>query len=144
MVDVTRADGVRRPVTGTTWRTRAARHAFWNFAWIGILVLSAGWIWYGMAFEEEQSEQGKALSAGMTMAGTGMLLGGIPLILLHVIGLAILVTIAVRNRHPRWTGVLLAVVCVAVASLIGIAAGQLLYSGRLFEMSADHPVPFVP
>jgi len=82
------------------------------------------------------------LSAGTTMAGFGELFGGIPLVLAHFVGLAVLLTLgwwAYGRSGSAW-----AVVAVAVASVIGIGIAQLLWGGQLFELGIDNYDRYVP
>lgn len=104
-----------------------------------IVLLAAGWVWCALAFEEEFSEESKAQAAGTTMAGLGATLGLIPVLVLHVLVL-IGVFLAIR---AGWRGivfsVLVALVVVAVLSLPGFIAAQLLAGGSMFE-----PPVYVP
>ena len=50
-------------------QSKGARIAFWLIAGFGIVASAIAWAWYGMAQEEAQSEQGKAVAAGTSMAG---------------------------------------------------------------------------
>jgi ABC-type uncharacterized transport system permease subunit len=113
---------------------------------IGVLVMIVAWLWFGAAYEEEMSEQPKALGAGTTMAGTGALFGGVPLALAHAAGLVTLAAIAVSGRAKRWTGFVYAVLAVTLASSIGILVAQLFWSGQLFLMGVGAPglVPSTP
>lgn len=119
-------------MTTTAYVPERSATKFWIFASIGILVMVIAWCWYGFAQVEAESEQGKALTAGTTMDGFALTFGGIPLIAAHVIGLAILMP----HGWQRWRlpGLVYGLVAVAVASVIGIGAGQLLFEGQLFEV----------
>lgn len=112
--------------------SRGSRAGFWSVAVLGIPAAAIAWTWYGFAQYEAQSEQGKALSAGTTMAGFGELFGGIPLVLAHGVGLAVLLTLG-WFAHGR-SGIVLSLVCVAAASVIGMGIAQLLWGGGLFEL----------
>ncbi|KAM9872695.1 hypothetical protein [Leucobacter aridicollis] len=114
----------------TAFPQRATR--FWVYTGIGVLVMSVAWCWYGLAQLEAESEQGKAVTAETTMDGFALAFGGIPLIAAHIIGLAILLPLG----WQRWRlpGLAYGLVAVAVASVIGIGAGQLLFGGELFEV----------
>lgn len=111
---------------------------------LGVVVAVVSWVWFGMAFEEEMSDQPKAVSAGTTMAGFGFQFGTVPLLVAHSVGLLVL-GLTVFPRQPRtvraWGH---AVVSVAVASLIGMLVAQALYGGRLFLMGIDAADVFVP
>ncbi len=114
--------------TGTLRRTRS----FWVFSCIGVLALSVAWCWYGLTQLEAETEQGKALAAGTTMEGFAVTAGGIPLLIAHLIGTAVLLRLG--WRFWRLPGLAYGVLAVAGASLIGIGAAQLLFSGELFEV----------
>lgn len=115
-----------------------AQWAFWLVAALGTVVLCLAWVWYGLAFSEEMSEQCKALAADNTMQGTGLLFGGVPLVLAHLLVLIPLLAIGSRTHSTRARGIMRAIVATAVASGIGIAVSELLWSGSLFTMSAAH------
>ncbi|MFF2274115.1 hypothetical protein ACFVTX_17705 [Agromyces sp. NPDC058136] len=115
---------------------RSASTRFWVFAAWGILTATGAWLWYGLAQFESQSEQCKALAAGTTMAGFGELTGGIPLVLLHLLGLGALVPLG--WRQDRWDGVMRAVIAVLVASVIGIGITQILLGGELFQLGVNN------
>ncbi|WP_193750717.1 hypothetical protein [Leucobacter chromiiresistens] len=91
-----------------------------------------------MSLVEEAHEQGKAEAAGRTMAGFAATVGGVPLVLAHVIGLVLLSRIGWRVW--RGAGLAYAALAVAAASIVGIGVGQLLFGGNLFYTA---PV-FVP
>lgn len=116
--------------------SRGSRVAFWVVASLGVVASAVSWVWYGMAQEEAQSEQGKAVSAGTSMAGFAELVGGIPLVLAHLVGLGLLLIFGWGGYRKR--GVVLAIAAVAVASIIGILCAQLLWAGELFELGIDN------
>src|SRR5699024_8279265 len=91
--------------------------AFWLFAVVGVFVMIAAWFWFGLAYFEEQTEQCKAPNAGATMDELGALFGALPLVIVHLISLAILCPIAMKGRRSLRSGAVLAVIAVAVASL---------------------------
>ncbi|MCI9859272.1 hypothetical protein [Microbacterium proteolyticum] len=117
---------------------------FWLFNVTGVVAMIAAWVWFGMAFEEEMSEQPKAVSAGTTMAGLDASLGIPPLVLAHVIGLGLLGFTAFPGRRRTGRVWIWAVASVTVASLIGLLVAQWLYAGRLFLMGADGQSTIVP
>jgi hypothetical protein len=128
-------------VTGTPHRaqpqtSRAARARFWVVAALGPLAASVAWAWYGVAQEEAQSEQGKALAAGTTMAGFGEVFGGVPLVFAHVAGVVALGLLGWMGYRARGIG--FAFVAVFIASLIGIGVAQWLYGGELFELGINN------
>ncbi|MDN3495822.1 hypothetical protein QL996_07780 [Planococcus sp. APC 4015] len=123
-------------------RPRRGRNDFWVVAALGALASSISWTWYGFAQFEAQSEQGKALSAGTTMAGFAELLGGLPLALAHFVGIA---TLAVLGWHSyRGRGIVLAIVVVLITSAIGIGVAQVLWAGELFQLGIDTTNTIVP
>lgn len=132
---------VREP--SGAWHSAGGLAAFWSVAAIGPFVLCVAWVWYGFAFFEEMTEQGKAVAASNTMAGLGLMVGGIPLIVAHLIVLWPLLVLGANYYSRRGVGILLAVVAVAVASAAGIAVGELVWTGNLFAMSAAHADTFV-
>ncbi len=133
------------PTSGRRATTRsnadATRTQFWVVAGLGPLAAIIAWGWYGFAHAEAQSEQGKALSAGTTMAGFAEVIGGIPLVLAHVIGLMLLVVVGGFGYGRR--GILYAVGAVLAASVIGICVAQWAFGGQLFELGVGNET-FVP
>ncbi len=118
---------------------------FWVLASFGLLALCAAWFWYGLAFSEEMTEQGKSLAAGSSGAGTGLLLGVPPLVFVHLAVLIPLLVIGAKYHSRPDRGVVLALIVVAVAGAVGIVLGQVLWGGCLFAMSAGSVCPsFVP
>lgn len=109
-----------------------ARTRFWVFAGIGIAVLPVSWVWYGLTLLEEESEQGKALTAGATMEGTAAVLGLFPLVVAHLIGLGLLL----YHGWCGWglRGLAFGAIAVVVASMTGLICAQMLYDGELFNM----------
>ncbi|WP_131847100.1 MULTISPECIES: hypothetical protein [unclassified Curtobacterium] len=104
---------------------------FWVLAVLGLPIMAGAWLWLSLASLEEATEQPKAVAAGTTMAGTTLLMGGIPLVLTHVLGLVVLGAVAVSGRYRRWTGMIAALVAVAVASATGITFVLILNGGQL-------------
>ena len=133
---------VREPIRG--WRSPEGRSAFWSVAVIGTVILCVAWFWYGLAFHEEWSDQGKAVSAGTTMAGFGFWGGGVPLVFAHLLLLTPLLLIGAKSHSRRAAGIAQALAAVAVASAVGIAVNQWLFAGMLFTMYADTPGRYVP
>lgn len=121
--------------------SRGARIAFWVVAGLGIPTAAITWIWYGLVQFEAQTEQGKALKAGTTMAGFAEVWGGVPLVLAHVVGLVMLVVLGWKGYRAR--GVALAVVAVLISSVIGIGVAQLLWGGELFQLGINNDT-YVP
>ncbi|RKQ94592.1 hypothetical protein U746_0341 [Mycolicibacterium mucogenicum 261Sha1.1M5] len=118
-------------VTLSTSQTRrGTQSAFWAFAGIGVLVLAVTWAWYGLAIHEEASEQGKAEAAGTTMAGFAAMVGGVPLVLAHLVGVVLLSVLGWRTW--RAVGLAYTLLSVTAASLLGLGAAQFLFGGNLF------------
>lgn len=105
-----------------------------------LLIFAVAWVWCGMSYEEQFSEQSKAVSAGSTMEGWGFTVGSVPVLVFHAL-VAIGAFFAVRDGGRR--GVLaslaLALVLVVAVSLPGFVAVQLLYGGTMFA-----PPVYVP
>ena len=98
-------------------------------------------VWHGFAQFEAQTEQGKALAAGTTMAGSAELSGGVPLVIAHMIGLGVLIVLGWRGY--RAPGIACAVVAILIASGVGIAIAQLVWGGERFQLGI-HNDTFVP
>ena len=113
------------------WRSVGYAVVFWILAAVGIPVMVGAWMLLPLASLEEVTEQGKALAAGSTMAGTTFVFGVLPLVVAHLIGFALLCMIGwVGAASPR-NGVLRGAAAVAVASAIGLVAALLLSGGEL-------------
>ena len=112
------------------------RTAFWVLASLGVIASILAWVWYGFAQFEAQTEQPKALSADTTMAGFAEAIGGVPLVLAHLIGLILLLVLGWWGYGKR--GIALAIVAVVVASGVGIIVAQILWSGELFQLGIDN------
>ena len=130
---------VRQPIRG--WRSENGRAAFWVVAAIGVPVLCVAWFWYGLAYQEEMTDNDPGPGSSTTGIGLGMSLGGIPVIFVHGLLLLILALIGATYHTRRLTGILLAVFAVALGSGVGIAVNQLLWAGCLFAMSAEQACP---
>lgn len=117
---------------------------FWVLAAAGVIAMSAAWVWFGMAFEEEMSDQPKAVSAGTTMAGFGASVGIPPLVLAHVIGVVLLGLTAFPGSRRSGRVWVWALASVAVASIIGLLVAEGLFGGRLFLMGVDGDTGYVP
>lgn len=115
-----------------------ARTRFWVFAGIGMAVLPISWVWYGVALYEEESEQGKALTAGTTLEGTAAVFGLFPLVVAHLNGVGLLLYNGWRGWGPR--GLAFGATAVAIASVAGLTVAQMLYGGELFEMGIKRHV----
>lgn len=121
--------------------SRGARTGFWVLALLGSVASAVAWSWYGFAQFEAQTEQSKALSAGTTMAGFAELVGGVPLIIAHLLGLALLLPLGWMGYRGR--GIAFAIVAVVAASGVGIVLAQLLWAGELFQLGINN-ITYVP
>ena len=128
------ATGAGRSATG--WKSPGVAVSFWALAAIGAPIMIAAWMLLYLASLEEATEQGKALVAGTTMAGTTLMFGVVPLIVAHLLGFAVLGVIALNGRGSRRSGILYAVGGVVAASAIGMAVALILTGGQLYV-----PVP---
>ncbi|MFD1339368.1 hypothetical protein [Microbacterium lemovicicum] len=119
----------------TSKQARAAdgwRVGFWVVAALGIPAAAVAWAWYGLAQFEAQTEQGKAVSAGTTMAGFAEMVGGVPLVLAHLLGLIGLIVLGYKGYGN--SGIVFSVTAVLIASGVGIGVAQLLWAGELFQL----------
>jgi hypothetical protein len=121
-------------VTTKTPSSRGARIGFWVVAFLGVPAAAIAWAWYGFALFEAQTEQSKALAAGTSMAGFGETLGGVPLALAHLVGLATLVILGWNGYRGR--GIALAIAVVLISSAIGIGGAQLVWAGNCFSSAS--------
>ncbi|WP_188436395.1 hypothetical protein [Microbacterium murale] len=108
---------------------------------LGVPTAAVAWTWYGLAQFEAQTEQGKALAAGTTMAGSAEIMGGVPLVLAHLVGLVTLGVLGWKGQRGRGIG--FAFLAVAIASVVGIIVAQLLWEGQLFQLGINNDV-YVP
>lgn len=120
------------------WRSDGRRDAFWLVVGSAAIVLCVAWFWYGLSFNEEMTEQCKSLAAGDSEEGIGWLLGGPPLVLAHIVFFVSLLLVGRRNHEQPRTGALLGLVALVAASALGIGVNQLVWTGELFTMSAEH------
>lgn len=134
---MSRSDNPSLPVNGG-WRSDKGRVAFWIVASIGVPVLCLGWFVYGLAFFEEMTEACKSIAADESPTGIGFLLGGVPLVVAHLVVLVPLLLIGARSHSQRAVGIALAVAAVVVASGLGIAVNELVWTGDLFTMTGNH------
>lgn len=116
--------------------SRGTRRAFWIVASLGVIASAVAWVWYGFAQFEAQTEQPKALSAGTTIAGLAEVIGGVPLVVAHLIGLILLLLLGWRSYGKR--GILAAILAVIVASGVGLIAAQILWDGKLFQLGINN------
>ncbi|QHF26017.1 hypothetical protein GTU73_08500 [Rathayibacter sp. VKM Ac-2804] len=111
-------------------------------ACLGVPAALFSWCWLGFAMAEAQSEQGKALAAGTTMAGFGEAVGGIPVAVAHVVGLIVLLVLA--HRAYPGSALVFAGTAVIVASVIGLGGAQLLFGGAVFHFDPENRQTYVP
>ena len=75
------------------------------------------------------------------MAGFAELVGGVPLLIAHLLGLVLLL-------FGWWgygkRGIAMALAALTVTSLIGVIVAQFLFAGELFELGIDNDPGFVP
>ena len=60
--------------------------------------------WLAIVGLEETTEQPKALASGTTMTGTALFFGVVPLVAVHLVGFAILMSYGASRRHNRQSG----------------------------------------
>ena len=104
---------------------------FWILAFVGVPVMIGAWMLLPLASLEEGTEQGKALAAGSTMAGTTLVMGVLPLVVVHLIGFALLCMIGWLGAASPRNGVLWGVAAVAAASALGFVAALVFSGGEL-------------
>jgi len=80
----------------------------------------------------------KSLAAGLSGSGLAAIVGGVPLVFVHIVFLVTLLAIGTRYHRRRGRGAVLAVIAVMVASAVGIGVNELLWMGELFTMSAEN------
>jgi hypothetical protein len=127
---------VSAPPKSKSRTSQDARTAFAVIAALGIAAAAIVWFWYGFVQLEAQTEQGKALAAGTTMAGFADMVGGIPLVLAHLVGLAVLLVLGWKGYGAR--GIAFAILAVVIASGLGVLCAQLLWEGQLFELGINN------
>jgi len=128
-------------VTPSTQTSYGAGNQFWGVATLAVPMLAIAWLWYGFAQFEAQTEQGKALAAGTTMAGFAELLGGVPLVIAHMVGLVALGVPGWKGYRGR--GIVYAILAALIAFGIGIGVAQLVWAGELFQLGINNNT-FVP
>lgn len=126
------------PTPKPGWRNDIVAALFWFLTVVGVLVMTGAWFLLALASLEEGTEQPKALAAGTTMAGTTLLLGVAPLVVVHIAGFALLCLVATTGRFDRARGVLWAGGAVAGASLIGLGVVLVLSGGQLIYTPPEY------
>lgn len=122
---------VSLPHRRTVWKSAGRTITFWVLAILGLPIMTSAWLWLNLASLEEATEQPKALQAGTSMAGTTLIMGGVPLLFVHVLGVAILATIARPGQGGARRAWLVALVAVVVASMVGLATTLSLTGGQV-------------
>ncbi|SFS18016.1 hypothetical protein SAMN04487846_3712 [Microbacterium sp. cf046] len=117
------------------WKSTASLAVFWVLAVVGLPVMTGAWLLLPLASLEELTEQGKAVAAGTSMAGTTFLYGVLPLVLAHVVGLVLLCSIGGAGRYNRRSGVLLGIAAVAATSIVGLTVTLIISGGQLIATS---------
>ena len=108
--------------------------AFWSLAVFGVVVMIASWAMLHAASLEQISERSKALAAGSTTDGFIFWLGWVPLIIAHVVGFVIMISVASGLRSDRRSGMRLGVWAVVAASAIGLIVTLVLTGGQLIVL----------
>ncbi|WP_187977983.1 hypothetical protein [Mycetocola sp. JXN-3] len=130
------ASAPERPHTETGWVSTGRAALFWVCAVVGVAVMFAAWFLLSVASLEEATDQSRALAAGESMAGTALLWGVLPLVLVHIAGLAILIPAGRRARANPKMGGLLGTITVIAASAIGFVLVLLVTNGVLFKLAS--------
>lgn len=76
------------------------------------------------------------------MVGFAELIGGVPLVLVHLIGLVLLLLLARWGYGKR--GIAFALIALVGDSVIGLLTAQIFWSGELFELGVSNDVEIVP
>ncbi|MDR6200773.1 hypothetical protein QE374_002682 [Microbacterium sp. SORGH_AS428] len=121
----------------TTWTSDTARSIFWSWSVIGLILLTAAWFWYGASYFEEMSDACKSRVAGSSGAGTGLLLGAVPLVLAYFVAFVPLIFIGATRRVRRLNGVWMSFAVLLAQSAVAVALNELFWAGQLFQMSAS-------
>ncbi|WP_375385960.1 hypothetical protein [uncultured Microbacterium sp.] len=129
------ADLPLRSTIDDGWKSTAYLAVFWLLAVVGLPVMTGAWLLPPVASLEELTEQGKAVAAGTSTAGTTFFYGVLPLVLAHVVGLVLLCTIGGAGRYNRCSGLLLGVGAVAAASIVGLTVTLIIFGGQLVATS---------
>ncbi|OAN39773.1 hypothetical protein [Microbacterium sp. H83] len=106
----------------------------------GVIFFAFAWVWCGMSYEEQFSEQGRSVAAESSMEGWGFATGLVPVLVFHAL-VAIALLFALRDGGRRgWSASLaLTPLVLAALSLPGFITVQLLYGGSMFD-----PPVYVP
>lgn len=113
--------------------------------WVGVALFllalfAVAWVWCGMSYAEEFSEEAKAQSAGTTMVGWGFAWGLIPVLVLHaLVAVGVFVAVHDGGRRRVLSSVATTAVVMLLTSLPGFVAAQMLFGGTMFA-----PPVYVP
>ncbi|MCS6549224.1 hypothetical protein NYS50_15185 [Curtobacterium flaccumfaciens pv. flaccumfaciens] len=121
----------------TGWTSARRICAFWATAALGVLPAGGSWMWLYLASDEDA--RGTAHDRSWPNAAV-LSLGGIPLLIAHVVGLVVLVTLAARARRSMGSAAALGVIVLLGDSLIGLGLSLLLTGGQVVVT----PQPFQP
>ena len=112
-------------------RHRAEAAAFWSLTVLGAAVMCTAWTWLGLASTEQVTESAKAPPGDTSTEGLFVMIGVVPLVLAHLLGLVILRAVAPRGRDApgaRWA---VAAAAVLATSAIGLAVALSVSGGLL-------------
>jgi len=113
-------------------RRQAEAIAFWSLTVLGAAVMCGAWLWLGLASTEQVTESAKAPPGDTSTEGLFVIFGVVPLVLAHLLGLAVLRWTAPRARGVRGTRWVMAAAAVLVTSAIGLAVAMQVNGGVLF------------
>ena len=103
--------------------------AFWSLTVLGAVVMCGAWLWLGLAGTEQVTESAKAPPGDTSTEGIFVLFGAVPLVLAHLLGLAVLRWTAPRARGGRGRRWVVASAAVLATSAIGLAVAMLVDGG---------------
>lgn len=122
----------RRSAAGPTGAGTGRRSVLWALTSLGGVVLFVSWLWLGVVMEGARQDSGQA---GQDYADAlGNDLGTVPVVVAHIVVLAMVVSVGAWSRTHGRSGILVPVLVCAAASVAG-----LLVSIPLFA-----PVPALP
>lgn len=119
------------PVTPSS-SSRGALVLFWVLAVAGAAVMFVAWGWMATSWIDEILEEPRARAAGTTVQGTAMVVGGVPLVIAHLLGFTVLVPAARSAGASRGRAFGYAGAAIGVASLIGVLTAQFLMGSQPF------------
>ena len=104
---------------------------FCSLTVLGAVVMCGAWLWLGLASTEQVTESAKAPPGDTSTEGLFVIFGVVPLVIVHLLGLAILQWTAPRARGDRGTRWIMAAAAVLVASAVGLAVAMQVNGGVL-------------